>query len=86
VGIDGQPFVFEVRPGFRGDIARAHFYFAVRYDLNIPPAEEVVLREWHCADPPDLEELIRNDLVENAQQNRNPFVDRPRLVDAISDF
>ncbi len=85
-GISGQPFVFEVRPEFRGEIARAHFYFAVRYDLQIPPLEEAVLRDWHCEDPPDLRELIRNDLVENEQQNRNPFVDRPRLVERIEDF
>ncbi|HRE88224.1 MAG TPA: endonuclease, partial [Myxococcota bacterium] len=50
--IDGRSSVFQVRPEHRGDIARAHFYFAVRYNRPIPELEEIVLRRWHCEDPP----------------------------------
>jgi len=82
----GSSTVFEVRPVSRGDIARAHFYFAVRYNMAIPAAEEQTLREWHCSDPPDAFERTRNARIETAQGNRNPFVDRPDFVDLISDF
>lgn len=78
--------VFEVRPERRGDIARAHFYFAVRYDMYIPGYEEEALKRWNRCDPPDALERARNDAIERAQHNRNPFVDRPELVDAIADF
>lgn len=84
--IGGAEFVMEVRPERRGDIARAHFYFAVRYALPIPNAEESALRRWHHCDPPDALEQDRNDAIESQQGNRNPFVDRPEFVDYITDF
>lgn len=85
-GTDGRSPVFEVRMENRGDIARAHFYFSIRYGLPISAQEEVVLRQWHCEDPPDDWERLRNDRVEIVQQNRNPFIDRPDFVDHIADF
>lgn len=82
----GRVRVFEVRPESRGDIARAHFYFSVRYDLPIPATEEVFLRRWNYQDLPTAVERDRNDDIERAQSNRNPFVDRPDFVDQIADF
>jgi hypothetical protein len=84
--IGGAELVFEVRPPRRGEIARAHFYFAVRYAAAIPAAEEEALRRWHRCDPPDAAERTRNDAIEARQGNRNPFVDRPEFVDAIPDY
>jgi len=78
--------VFRVRAQTRGDIARAHFYFATRYGLAIPNSEEAVLRCWHEDDPPDAVENARNDAIDALQHDRNPFVDRPELVGYISDF
>lgn len=85
--------VFQVREQRQGDIARAHFYFAIRYDRSIDSREEVVLRQWHDDDPviepgatSPSREQIRNDRIEDVQMNRNPFVDCPELVDRISDF
>ena len=78
--------VFQVRPKFRGDIARAQFYFSVRYDRGIDTTQEQVLRQWHLDDPVDDQERIRNDRIELWQGNRNPFVDRPDFVDRIADF
>ncbi|HNV68967.1 MAG TPA: endonuclease [Candidatus Ozemobacteraceae bacterium] len=78
--------VFEVRPEQRGNTARAKFYFAVRYGKRIESEEEATLREWHKQDPVDDFERRRNDLIENLQHNRNPFVDHPEFVDQISDF
>lgn len=82
---DREP-VFEVQPERRGDIARAILYFSLRYEEPISPEEEVVLREWNCQDPPDEYELARNDDIEQFQQNRNPFIDRPDFVDRIEEF
>jgi hypothetical protein len=78
--------VFEVRKQTRGDIARAIFYVATMYELNIPSAEESALREWHKQDPPDKGEVRRNDRVAKLQKSRNPFVDHPGLTKRISDF
>ncbi len=91
--------VFEVRPERRGDIARAHFYMAIRYynqiddngsmsDGSIRDKEEAVLRKWHKEDPVDEREMRRNNLIEKHQGkgNRNPFIDRPDFVDFITDF
>ena len=78
--------IFEVRPEYRGDVARAHFYFATRYERSIEEGEEIVLRQWHCEDPPNDRERTRNDGIESHQQNRNPFVDRPDFVLLIPNF
>jgi len=37
-------------------------------------------------DPVDADEILRNDLIEESQGNRNPFIDFPRLVKNIKDF
>ena len=79
-------WAFEVRPQKRGNVARAMFYFSVRYDLEIPDAEETTLRAWHVEDPVDAREAARNDAIETLQNNRNPFIDRPDFVAKIADY
>lgn len=83
--IDGDE-VFEPPPPVRGDIARAMFYFAVRYGHAIDDDEEQDLRRWHVADPVDPDERARAAAIAEAQGNRNPFIERPDLVDRIADF
>lgn len=78
--------IFEVRPPHRGNVARAMFYFSVRYGKTLDPAQEACLRQWHKQDPVDDAERARNDRVENLQHNRNPFIDHPEYVDSIADF
>ena len=93
--------IFQVRPSRRGDIARAHFYMVARYrfdevtliddtDLldvgSINATEESVLRLWHVQDPVDEMEMERNNIIEDLQGNRNPFIDYPELVDRIENF
>ena len=85
-GTDGSFQVFQVRATRKGDIARAHFYFSVRYGMPIGPVEEATLRLWHDMDPPDARETARNAVIKELQGNRNPFVDQPDLVGRISDF
>ncbi|HPT44604.1 MAG TPA: endonuclease [Candidatus Rifleibacterium sp.] len=77
---------FEVRKEQRGNTARGMFYFAIRYGMRIADDEETTLRKWHKEDPVDELEMKRNDRVQNFQNNRNPFVDKPEYVDQISDF
>jgi endonuclease I len=78
--------VFSPRAERRGDVARMMFYFNVRWGIDLPDYEEVVLKAWMAADPVDDRERARNDLVANIQGNRNPFVDCPQFVARIGDF
>lgn len=90
--------VFEPRDARKGDIARALFYYSVIYERSIDIdaesdgrgigiGDEQTLRTWHNqTDPVDSRDERRNRLVQEAQQNRNPFVDCPQLVDQIDDF
>ena len=78
--------VFEPKQRQRGDIARSLFYFSTRYNLNIVEQEEIALRNWHEEDPVDEEERQRHELISEIQDNRNPFIDYPQLVERIEDF
>jgi deoxyribonuclease I len=77
---------FEPPNEHKGNVARAMFYASVVYRKRIDPLQEHYLRKWHAEDPPDFEEIQRNNDVEEAQGNRNPFIDYPEAVDQISDF
>lgn len=77
---------FEPPNEHKGNVARALFYFSIRYKISISPQQEAYLRSWHEQDPVDAEEMERNDLIEKMQGNRNPFADQPELVSQIRDF
>jgi len=85
--------VFEPPDAAKGRVARAMLYFFTRYyDRNITNGGfsgqfwndklELILR-WNREFPPDKDESRRNDLVEQFQGNRNPFVDEPGIADRI---
>jgi endonuclease I len=108
----GATGTWEVWEDRKGDIARAMFYMAVRYeggshgvtgapepDLELTDDLDLignsntgsnmatgymgrlsVLLRWHKADPVDALEQRRNDVVADAQGNRNPFIDHPEYV------
>lgn len=82
----GRTNYFEPPDEQKGATARAIFYFSIRYKLPIQPLEESHLRKWHREYPVTPFERDRNEQIFQAQQNRNPFVDDPVLVDRISDF
>jgi endonuclease I len=86
VAASGIGTVFQVRPERRGEIARAHFYFSIRYQMAIPPDEEQTLRGWNALDPPDDLERGRNTAIIAIQKKGNPFIDRPDFVQHIADF
>lgn len=81
-----QRHYFEPPDEHKGNVARALFYFSVRYELAIDAIEEKYLREWHQQDPVDASEMARHEEIFAAQKVRNPFVDYPWLADRISDF
>ncbi len=80
---------------WRGDVARAVFYMAVRYNalsvVNGNPANTTVgqlgdlalLLQWNQTDPKDDFEMNRNNYIYTWQVNRNPFIDYPNLADYI---
>ncbi|WP_298954293.1 endonuclease [uncultured Nonlabens sp.] len=80
---------------WHGDVARALFYMDLRYNnLAIAsgnPANSTrgligdltTLIEWHRNDPPDDFEMNRNNVIFTWQNNRNPFIDNPELVELI---
>jgi endonuclease I len=90
---------FQPPDEYRGDIARAIFYFSVRYDHNIingavlggsnsstvddEMGELDDLIEWHFADPPSTHEINRNNRIYGIQRNRNPFIDNPDFITAL---
>lgn len=75
---------FEPPEQHKGNVARAHFYFALRYEVSIPDYEMEYLKIWNRLDPVDLAERRRNDQIYEIQGNRNPFIDDEALVEFIS--
>ena len=78
--------IAEPKKSIRGDIARSYFYMSHQYKTEIPDDYEKMLREWHLFDPPDEWERDRNSLIEDAQGNRNQFIDYPELVERVRDY
>jgi len=84
---------------WRGDVARALFYMAVRFEsLNVVNGDPVELSSgnpsyqigdlatlltWNTSDPRDDFEMNRNNYIYTWQMNRNPFIDHPSLADYI---
>ncbi len=90
---------FEPPPASKGNVARAVFYMATRYNgsdgrlplelSNTPNGTNQMgiltnLLLWHAMDPPDAWESNRNEMIFTTfQSNRNPFVDHPEWVEQI---
>jgi|GEM_PF-934862 len=84
--------VYEPSDRTKGNTARALLYFMIRYyDRPIANMDKRnfwtdrvdTLLYWNRMDPPDAMEVRRNDIVEKAQGNRNPFIDDYTLADRI---
>ncbi|MCP3942869.1 MAG: hypothetical protein GY710_15470 [Desulfobacteraceae bacterium] len=90
--------VFEPIDEYKGDIARALLYMATRYynedsgwlinDMvtgsQLNTWELDLMMKWNTQDPVSQKEIDRNDEIYNNQQhNRNPFIDHPEYVDCI---
>ncbi|MGK0367298.1 MAG: endonuclease I [Thermoproteota archaeon] len=91
--------VFEPIDEFKGDVARALLYFAVRYENKIKgfghamgngTSDQVydkwvveLLLKWHKQDPVSAHEVSRNGHGFKFQGNRNPFIDYPEFAEII---
>lgn len=83
----------------KGDVARMLMYMAVRYyaeNLRLVKddfgttarnarliGDIDILLTWHQQDPVDAFEINRNNVIYGVQNNRNPFIDRPDLFEAV---
>ena len=86
VEADQAKFILNPPIEHRGNVARALFYFSVRYGMSISAVEESSLRSWHMEDPVDEAELERHEQIFSIQRVRNPFIDFPELVEDIDNF
>ncbi len=76
----------EPPPATRGEVARAMFYMADRYGpdgLMLFKKQAQLLMQWHQMDQPSKHEHERNDLIEQLQGNRNPFIDDPETLEKL---
>lgn len=73
--IDHHKKIVEPREEIRGDIARAMFYMANRYDLEIREKQYQVLKQWDTNDPVTTAEKKRNKKIQSLQGNLNPYIE-----------
>lgn len=81
--------VFEPRDIHKGDVARAIFYFTIRYGnlgSYLDAIQETDLRVWYKSDTVGTKEATRNNRVASYQNKRNPLIDHPEFIDRISYF
>jgi len=80
---------------WKGDVARMMMYMYLRYGSRCLPngvgegshtynddMPDIFL-EWNVEDPVSEYELVRNEVLNDMQGNRNPFIDNPYLATAI---
>lgn len=95
---NGASRVFEPADEYKGDFARTYFYMITCYEntywtntwmfqnsnyLDLAGWAQELLLKWHREDKVSQKELDRNDAVYKIQNNRNPFIDYPDLVEYI---
>lgn len=69
---------------WKGDVARMVMYLNIRYGENFDQVGGLDLfLKWNVEDPVSAFENQRNDVIEGAQGNRNPFIDNPYLATLI---
>jgi len=69
---------------WRGDVARMIMYLNIRYGETFDKVGSLDLfLEWNIADPVSNFEIQRNNIIEGAQGNRNPFIDNPYIATLI---
>lgn len=80
---------FEPQDCAKGDVARVLFYMLTRYseadsvEITSIASSMDLLLEWNELDPVDELETQRNNVTEEIQGNRNPFIDYPILANNI---
>lgn len=94
----GASVVFEPADEYKGDFARTYFYMATCYQdyqwkykymltesswMTLNPWSIDMLLRWAREDPVSDKEIARNEAVYKIQNNRNPFIDYPQLMEYI---
>lgn len=94
----GASTVFEPDDRYKGDFARTYFYMAAcyqdlvwKYTFMLSNSTWLTLNQWSIdlllrwarQDPVSDKEKARNDAVYRCQNNRNPFIDNPELMEYI---
>ena len=69
----------------KGNVARAMIYMHMQHKLPLVGPLDLYQR-WSKADPPDTEEKRRNDAIAKLQGNRNPYIDKPDLIERMTGF
>lgn len=85
-GSSGTNTFFEPRDQQKGVVARAMFYFVLRYQNYsnfLDASMETVLRNWYTAFPVTAIDRRRVNDIQAVQHNRNPFVDYPQFLERI---
>lgn len=76
----------------RGDVARIIFFMGTRWGMTVDNKTSGTsarhgklndLLKWHNEDPVDPYEIRRNNVIFGYQNNRNPFIDHPELVELV---
>lgn len=81
-----QEVIFEPPNEYKGNVARAMFYFSVKYKMAIPIQRQRMFKRWNRLDPVDAFEQNRNEVIFAATNTRNPFIDQPKSMLYVSDF
>ncbi len=82
---------------WKGDVARMMMYMYVRYnsrcEANVVGSGSSsystffdmpnIFLEWNAEDPVSIYEMNRNNILEDMQGNRNPFIDNPYIATMI---
>lgn len=69
---------------WKGDVARMIMYLNLRYNESFTDIGTLNLfLKWNVEDPVSDFEKNRNEVITNAQGNRNPFIDNPYLATII---
>ncbi|MDR5591499.1 Ig-like domain-containing protein [Christiangramia sp. SM2212] len=69
---------------WRGDVARIVMYVNLSYGDDFDEVGNLELfLKWNREDPVSAFEMQRNNVIEGAQGNRNPFIDNPYLATLI---
>lgn len=81
---------------YKGDVARMMLFMYIRYGNRCLPSNAVVgtvnntdanminlLLDWNAQDPVSTIEVQRNNIIQNLQGNRNPFIDNPAFATQI---
>ncbi|MBE8222110.1 MAG: hypothetical protein HAW60_05215 [Bdellovibrionales bacterium] len=76
---------FEPPNNYKGNVARAMFYFSLRYKLPISLKKQKMFKRWAMLDPVDEFEINRNEAIFKINKTRNPFIDQPESILYISD-